>query len=182
MSLADGIRSVSPVAIRAPRRRGKRQVRERKADDRQMRTRQIRSSAAPEATSVARTYTVLLYRGTRREWNADRRCHRRGSYPREPVSTALHSPGTTRAASRSPCGMSARSRPAPTMNKHASCFVLRHNTLGEGHPGSRSRSRTQKPWCAHSSSSTTWTHSSTDLPRAYGGQPWPAGTGAGADS
>src|SRR5215469_6904872 len=53
--------------------------------------------------------------------------------------------------------------------------------FGEGHP-SRSRSRTQKPWCAHSSSSTTCTHSSTDLPLAYGGQPWPAGTGAGADS
>ena len=40
-----------------------------------------------------------------------------------------------------------------------------------GHPPSRARSRTQKPWCAHSSSSTTCTHSSTDLPRAYGGHP-----------
>src|SRR5215472_14063808 len=53
--------------------------------------------------------------------------------------------------------------------------------FGEGHP-SRSRSRTQKPWCAHSSFSTTCTHSSTDFPLAYGGQPRPAGTGAGADS
>src|SRR5580698_11609891 len=51
-----------------------------------------------------------------------------------------------------------------------------------GHFSSRSRSRTQKPWCAHSSFSTTCTHSSTDLPLAYGGQPRPAGTGAGADS
>src|SRR5262249_14596948 len=52
---------------------------------------------------------------------------------------------------------------------------------GEGHP-SRSRSRTQKPWCAPSSSSTTCAHSSPASPLAYGGQPRPAGTGAGADS
>jgi heme oxygenase (mycobilin-producing) len=44
--------------------------------------------------------------------------------------------------------------------------------LGEGY-SSRSRSRTQKPWCSHSSFSTTCTHSSTDLPLAYGGQPGP---------
>jgi hypothetical protein len=55
-------------------------------------------------------------------------------------------------------------------------------SLHHRHPPSRWRSRAQKPWCAHSSSNTTCTHSRTDFPLAYGGQPPPAGTGAGADS
>ncbi len=37
----------------------------------------------------------------------------------------------------------------------------------------------QKPWCAHSSSSTTCRHWSTDFPWAYGGHLESAGTGAG---
>src|SRR5260370_32443076 len=38
-----------------------------------------------------------------------------------------------------------------------------------GHLSSRSRSRMQKPSRAHSSSSTTFMHSSTDAPLPYGG-------------
>ena len=42
----------------------------------------------------------------------------------------------------------------------------------------RSRSRTQKPWCSKSSSSTVPRHCRTDRPRAYGGQRSSSGIGA----
>jgi hypothetical protein len=58
-----------------------------------------RSPSTLRVNTPARAFP--LFRGTQLERRGDRRRHRWGSCPRQPVSTG---PGRARSASRSPCG------------------------------------------------------------------------------